>query len=416
MKWKLLAACMVVIGSLMAMGSPAVAAPNDPLTAVATTYSPKPGYYQWRTVGRNPMWTSRDGRKGVSNPEDFIEMMTSAKGKTCAQLSGLPASVWAKATLKVRQGDYARFSARPGTTYRSMCFGVGDVSVIKRVQWAGSGQLRGRRIIVDHGGLRYDISVPDGCANVTVNVTKAPKSQPPPPPITTPKPSGKVKILIRKQALTAADEEQILYPTPTGIFRFKVQCGKSGEPRFYVYQNDPQSAGTCPVSAGRVRIWELETLGPDKWQPLSPVYQTFKLNGKKRVLAVFKNKQVKKEAPKPPAPQPPSPPPAPPKEPPPPPPKEPPPPPPSPVGCSVFAALQKDGRTVNISVSTSGPVGSVSIAWGDGSTGSGTSASHFYTSDGTFRITITVTGDKGQTGSCSTTVTTKQDSGPPPPP
>jgi len=98
--------------------------------------------------------------------------MTSSKGQTCAQLSGIPNAVWANATLKVRRGQYTRSSARPGTTFRSMCFGVGDVSVIRHVQWAGNGPLRGRKIIVDHGGVRFEISVPDGCANVTVNITK----------------------------------------------------------------------------------------------------------------------------------------------------------------------------------------------------------------------------------------------------
>lgn len=118
--------------------------------------------------------------------------------------------------------------------------------------------------------------------------------------------------------------------------------------------------------------------------------------------------------PAPPKPQPPSPQPQPPA---PPSPKEPPPPPPpAPVGCSVFAALQKDGRTVNVSVGTSGPVNSTAVSWGDGSTSSGTSVSHFYTADGSFTISVTVTGDRGQTGNCSTSVTTKADSGPPPPP
>ena len=116
------------------------------------------------------------------------------------------------------------------------------------------------------------------------------------------------------------------------------------------------------------------------------------------------------QPPAPPSPQPPPP------SPPPGPPKPPPPPPPAPVGCSVNLILQKDGRTVDASVTTSGPVASATISWGDGTSSSGTSGRHFYTADGTWTVTVTVTGDKGQTGTCTAQVTTKADSGPPPPP
>lgn len=125
----------------------------------------------------------------------------------------------------------------------------------------------------------------------------APK--PLPKPRVTPKPVAPVKIVIRKQAFSAAAEEQLIFPTPTNVFRFKVQCGLKGKPRYIVYQSDPQPAGTCPVSAGRVLIWELLPLGPDKWKFLSPTYQTFKLKGKKVVLVVYKNKQVKEVTPTP---------------------------------------------------------------------------------------------------------------------
>lgn len=91
-------------------------------------------------------------------------------------------------------------------------------------------------------------------------------------------------------------------------------------------------------------------------------------------------------------------------------------PPPAPVGCSASPKLEKDGRTVNLSVNVSGPVVSTSIAWGDGATSSGNSAGHFYTADGSWTIIVTVTGDKGQTATCTAQVTTKADSGPPPPP
>lgn len=391
-----MAALVGVMGLMfMALSSTALAAQSNPT-------------FDWKQLGGDPYWA------GVETQAEYKQLLRSQRGWNAARGLGVSKSCWWVAIdAPVKLGRM-----HVGDRFQKMIFGTNGIVVedvrFSDPRFAGSGAAAWIQTFTC-GGKRITLVTPVICGNIALKMGPAPKPVPKPEPAPSPKP-GKVKILIRKQALTAADEEQILYPTPTGIFRFKVQCGKSGEPRFYVYQNDPQSAGTCPVSAGRVRIWELETLGPDKWQPLSPVYQTFKLNGKKRVLAVFKNKQVKKEAPKPPAPQPPSPPPTPPKEPPPPPPKEPPPPPPSPVGCSVFAALQKDGRTVNITVTGSGPVVSASINWGDGSTGSGTSASHFYTSDGTFTISVTVTGDKGQTATCSTQVTTKADSGPPPPP
>src|SRR6185437_14057117 len=136
-------------------------------------------------------------------------------------------------------------------------------------------------------GAIVHLLVPVICVNVAViNRTVAPTPKPKPKP-------GTVHIWIRKQAFSAASEEQMIFPTPTNVFRFKVQCGTKGKPRYPVYLSDPQFAGTCKTSDGRVRIWELSTLGPDKWQNLSPVYQTFKLKGKKKVLAVYKDKQVK---------------------------------------------------------------------------------------------------------------------------
>ena len=166
----------------------------------------------------------------------------------------------------------------------------------------------------------------NGLVCVFVWVRPHAKTVPPPPP---PPPPGQVKILIRKHAFSAADEEQLIFPTPTGTFRFKVQCGPRGKPRFIVYNSDPQPAGTCPATAGRVRVWELDTLGPDRWEHLTSTYQTRKLKGKRVAMIVYKNKQVKRvPAPKPPPPPPP--PPAPPPAPPPLPPVTPPSPPPPP--------------------------------------------------------------------------------------
>lgn len=131
------------------------------------------------------------------------------------------------------------------------------------------------------------------------------------------KPVKKVRIVIVKQAFSSAlNEEQLIKPTPTNVFRFAVRCGLKGKTRFYVYQSDPQPAGTCSTKVARVLIWELSTLGPDRWESLNGTqvakgkgpmgrlcpcaYQTFRLKHKKVVRAVFKDKQMRETPPPPP--------------------------------------------------------------------------------------------------------------------
>src|SRR5581483_11340924 len=191
----------------------------------AAAFHPKPGYYQWGTVGEDPMWISAGGVKGVSNPEEFIKMMTSEKGRTCAALSKIPAPVWAQAVEKVRAGEYKHTAYAPGKTFSTMCYGISGVAIIPNVQWAGKGPLGARDIPpITYQGVVYHISVPDGCANVTTNTTvAAPKPpvvhQTPTPPVVHPKPAT-VKVSFLKHALTESKTNpQLLYPTPTNTFK-----------------------------------------------------------------------------------------------------------------------------------------------------------------------------------------------------
>ncbi len=110
------------------------------------------------------------------------------------------------------------------------------------------------------------------------------------PPVRTfvpPKPK-KASITIFKIALDVQGHQ--LPATPTGTFRFKVQCGLNGEPRYYVYNHVPQSAGTCSVGS-RARVWELKPLGNEEWKILTPVYQTMPV-GKKGARFVYKNQEA----------------------------------------------------------------------------------------------------------------------------
>jgi PKD repeat protein len=57
------------------------------------------------------------------------------------------------------------------------------------------------------------------------------------------------------------------------------------------------------------------------------------------------------------------------------------------------------------STDADGTIASSVIAWGDGSTSTGTSASHLYSKDGTYTVTATVTDNKGAKSTATSTVT-----------
>jgi len=375
----------------------------------------------WTRLGGDPLVPA-----GVNTRNDFVRLMTSNKGSTAMTYAGLNASERAAVVRAARTGDFRSCSLRYGMTFQRMSFGINGTSVDRNVTFRDP-RYRNRPaaawcLDVRAGSKVVHLLVPRICGNIAViNRTPAPvvvKTK----PATVSKP-GKVKILIRKQAFSAAAEEQLIYPTPTNVFRFKVQCGLKGKPRYIVYQSDPQPAGTCMANTGRVRIWELDTLGPDKWQHLSPVYQTFKLKGKKRILAVFKNKQVKVVQPPPPQP--------------PPTPNPPPPgctsncnpPPPAKHSCSLTVgnASKDDPYTANASVSTD-TAAKIVVNWGDGQvSGPG---SHTYSTPApgpagtgvTYTITATATFSDGQTMTCGSAnffvpaPPPNGDTDPPPPP
>jgi hypothetical protein len=89
----------------------------------------------------------------------------------------------------------------------------------------------------------------------------------------------------------------------------------------------------------------------------------------------------------------------------------PPPPAPKPVpthSCSIAWLVQKDGRTVQVTVATdnNGPNGTIS--WGDGSPSSpGLQATHTYGSDSNFTVAASVRFSDNGSANCSTTVTTR---------
>lgn len=93
-------------------------------------------------------------------------------------------------------------------------------------------------------------------------------------------------------------------------------------------------------------------------------------------------------------------------------------------GCDVTNILQKDGRTVNMTVTSDGgktdPIAE-KIAWGDGNETSKDPAptdttSHTYNSDSTFTEGVTLTYSDGSTANCKGSITTQQETAPPPPP
>jgi len=150
---------------------------SSPLAGTSIAIPATSGWYHWSTVGTDPLWTSANGQKGVANPEEFIKMMTSSKGRECARRSGIPTNVWAAAIDKVKSGQYTRKGMPSGSLFRSMCFGVSGVSVVPNVEWSGNGPLGGREITVQVDNLLYHIFTPDGCANVvwwTQSATRVP--------------------------------------------------------------------------------------------------------------------------------------------------------------------------------------------------------------------------------------------------
>ena len=79
------------------------------------------------------------------------------------------------------------------------------------------------------------------------------------------------------------------------------------------------------------------------------------------------------------------------------------------AGFSASASTVSAGSPVSFNASAStepgGSVSSFSWNFGDGATGSGITPSHVYSTDGTYTVTLTVTGDSGNTDTTSNTVT-----------
>jgi PKD repeat protein len=78
-----------------------------------------------------------------------------------------------------------------------------------------------------------------------------------------------------------------------------------------------------------------------------------------------------------------------------------------------FFTYTVSGLMVNVNASASIGIGIVSCVWdwGDGTTGTGMTAAHLYAVAGTYKTTLTVTDNKGLSGSASNWITA-----PPPPP
>jgi PKD repeat protein len=76
------------------------------------------------------------------------------------------------------------------------------------------------------------------------------------------------------------------------------------------------------------------------------------------------------------------------------------------VTCSADPILPDDVVSFSGSGTDAGTADTLSYGWsfGDGSTASGTSATHSYTSSGTYTVTLTVTDNDGGTGTATTTV------------
>lgn len=257
----------------------------------------------WTHLGGDPLFPGglyALARQRHSNlRQAFVFAMTSHRGQTALTFAGLSNTERRAVTRAVRMGKFYACKLHYGERFDQMSFGINGTAVDQNVTFLDPRyrnhpanafcvdvRIGGKHGFVDH------LKVPYICVNIAlknrtflppVTIVRKPRKKP-----------GPVKLFIRKQAFSSAiNEEQLIFPTPTNVFRFKVQCGLHGKPRYIVYQSDPQPAGTCPVSAGRARFWELSTLGPDKWEFLSPVYQTFKLKGKRFVQAVYKDKQVR---------------------------------------------------------------------------------------------------------------------------
>ena len=257
----------------------------------------------WTHLGGEPLFsgglTKIAADKHISLRQALVYAVTSSRGQTALIYAGLDAAERHAVNTAVRTGKFQGCQLKYGMTFEKMSFGINGTAVDSNVTFLDpryrNSPASAFCVNAKAEGAVVHLLIPFICVNVAVinrTVAPKPKTPKPAPKPKTPKP-GTVNIWIRKQAFSAASEEQLINPTPTNVFRFRVQCGAKGKPRYIVYQSDPQYAGTCKTNAGRVLIWELSTLGPDKWQNLSPVYQTFKLNGKKKVLAVYKDKQVK---------------------------------------------------------------------------------------------------------------------------
>ncbi len=293
------AALAGVLGSLV-LTAGLCAAALIPMSANAASNAAQTSS-DWTHLGGDPLFpgglTKIAHDQHISLRQALVYAVTSSRGQTAMIYAGLDAAERHAVNTAVRTGNFGSCQLKYGMSFERMSFGINGTSVDRNVTFRDS-RFRNQPasafcVNAKAEGAVVHLLIPVICVNVAViNRTVAPTPKPKPAPRPKAKP-GTVNIWIRKQAFSAASEEQLINPTPTNVFRFKVQCGPKGKPRYIVYQSDPQYAGTCKTTSGRVLIWELSTLGPDKWQNLSPVYQTFKLKGKKKVLAVYKDKQVK---------------------------------------------------------------------------------------------------------------------------
>jgi hypothetical protein len=392
---------------------------------------------QWTHLGSDPLVPG-----GIHSGHDFVRLVTSSKGHAAMQLEGLNKKEIAAVDSAARHGEETQCTLRYGQTFDAMVFGINGASIDRNVTFLDSNYKNGApawclKAVLKHGKSKETINMmaPDKCANLTLVNRRSTTTHPVKHPHTAP---------VSVQKIAEDDQGHQLPATPTGTFDFEINCksGRDTLDRKVVYNRTPQFLAKCSV--GKVAtVKELPTLGNEPWQLLSKNPQQVIVQKKGNKL-VFKDREIAPNTP-----------PAatmncsgnttntgsnsgvggeaqggncstnincsvinsnnseactttPPKQ-------------PGEHGCTVSTVTEKDGRTVNLTVNTDANPSKETVDWGDSQTSSYASTAstqeeqHFYTSDGTFNDTVTLTFADGGSAACTGQSVTRQESAPPAP-